>query len=422
MIFNLVYLIFLLISAPYFIISIIRRDKHRIGLLQKFSFVLPTVKTENNIWIHAVSVGEVLLCRPLVAKLKKTNPDFNIVISVTTATGYRMAQKHFTEHNLIFYPFDFTWSVKRILKKINPKIILLAELELWPNFIMTAKKMNIPVAIINGRLTHRSCLGFKRAIKILKPMFDGVDYFWMQTNLYADRLRLLGIDDAKIKKLGSMKYDNLDYTPKNDKIKNITSALNNYPKRIILVAGSTHSPEETYLLNALKPLIKQKKLTLIIAPRHPERYNEVESMIINQKINCIRKTQLDKNQKYIENSIILLDTIGELSQVYGLSDSVYIGGTLIDHGGQNLMEPAALGKAIICGPSIYNFQETYNLLQRAGAIINVKDEQELILECQQNLLNRDLQSIGKLGVEVMRAQAGSTQKHCDAILKILQNA
>lgn len=422
MFFNILYLTFLVLASPFYLVSIIRRDKHRIGLAQKLGLSSPQLKPGKRIWLHAVSVGEVLLCRPLVTKLRAERPELNIIISVTTATGYRMAQRHFAEHEIIFYPFDFSWAVKRMLKVVQPEMILLVELELWPNFIRAAKKRNIPVAVINGRLTERSCRGFQRAKRVLAPMFAGVAHYWMQTDLYAERLRKLGIPESKIMNLGSMKYDCLDFEPKSERIQTLIDGLGSFAKRPVIVAGSTHNPEEQYLLDALGALIRGKKVNLIIVPRHPERYDEVEELIKAAGLTAQRKTALDGGQNYCDGAVVMLDTMGELAQVYGIADAVYIGGTLIEHGGQNLMEPAALGKAIICGPSVYNFQETYDLLKKAGATIDIPDAQGLIDECTTKLLQRDLAEIGRRGIEVMRAQAGSTDKHYKQILKALDEA
>ena len=356
-------IIFLIFSVFYIPFSIYKKGLRSFNIKARMGFIPEGIKSKlrssENIWIHAVSVGEIMLLGPFIESLKKYFPASTVVISTTTNPGYEVAVRNFKDQAVIVYsPLDLSFVISRFLKIIRPKIFIVVETEIWPNLIRVMKSRGIPVVVINGRISDRSFKRYLVARPFLKSTLRRVDLFCMQSEPDARRMGSIGAEPEKIKVTGNMKFD-------------ITIAAGDRPeitkgflglgeKDILIVAGSTHRGEEEILLEAYRALSKDfKNLKLLIAPRHINRAPEIKKLINNMQ------------------GVFLLDTVGRLKYFYSIADIVFIGGSLVPHGGQNPIEPAYFSKPIIFGPNMFNFKAISEILLKNTAAIEVKDERGL---------------------------------------------
>ncbi|KJR41213.1 3-deoxy-D-manno-octulosonic-acid transferase [Candidatus Magnetoovum chiemensis] len=329
--------------------SHLRKDwfKQRLGYYS--SEIRNTFDKSNGpvIWIHAVSVGETICALPLVDKLYSISTK-NIVISTVTDTGQEIAKSRTKgkDIKIIYVPFDTSLAVKQAFKTIKPNVLIIMETELWPALIHEAHLNKIPVILLNGRISNKSFKKYLLIKTFLKPVLDKITFFAMQDDLYAERIIKMGAQEKRVRNIGNLKYDVKPPTEARQWTKSLSSP--------VIVAGSTHDGEEEIILKAYKKLKKDiPRLSLILAPRHPQRFAAVESIIKNTGLNFIKRSQIENNA--VNNDIVLLDTMGELSSVYGIADAAVMGGSFMPKGGHNLLEPAFFAKPIVCGPFMDNF-------------------------------------------------------------------
>jgi len=309
---------------------------------------LPSVKA--SIWVHAVSVGEVNASLPLLNRLKSAYPDRTLILSTITDTGQKVARDKSPEGTVVVYlPFDIGVILKHCFNKVRPGILIIMETELWPNLLRTAAGSNIPVLMINGRISEKSSIGYRKISFFMKRVFSFVDKFGMQSNLDAGRLISIGADKQKVLILGNLKFD----MQLSDKVPDWIGQLNGP----VIVAGSTHKGEEELILSAfLENINRFPGLKLVIAPRRPERFWEVADMIASKGVPFVRRSAIGGGSEVAAGAnVILLDTVGELSAVYGIASLAIIGKSFTGTGGQNPLEPAYWGRPIICGPHMENF-------------------------------------------------------------------
>lgn len=379
-------------------------------------------------WIHGASVGEILTVKALVKSLEKEFNNVNIVVSANTNTGLSVAEKCYRNKNVFYFPLDLSWVVDKVLRTINPVCIILIELEVWPNFLIEAAKKQIPVVLLNARISEKS-LRWYRVMGRISPVFlksitRKENVFCARTDADAARLKKLGISEAQIHVTGNMKYDNMVTSVPEDIQKRLHSLFEISDGDKVLVCGSTHEGEETIILKVFKQLQEKfNKLRLILAPRHIERVSAVIKHVESASLRCVRKTSLDKGntiggQKY--ETVILLDTVGELLPVYSVADCVFVGKSLVPQGGQNMMEPAGMAKPIIVGPYTFNFQEEVNLLSTADAIKIVQNDQSLLRELVYVFEHPDVaREMGKRAQAVVVKQQGATERNVNVLRKIL---
>ncbi len=342
-----------LLMLPLFLL---RREKYASGFRERLGNYPPFKHDGRDvIWLHCVSVGETNAARPLVAGLLENFPDHRLVLSTTTRTGQELAQKIFADTSaaIFYFPFDFKFSVRRALANYKPSLVLLMETEIWPRFIRETKLSGAKVAIVNGRLSQRSFQRYSRVRPFVKNVLSNIDVALMQGEADAKRLMDLGIDVSKVAVTGNLKFEHetSDRESKlTDEFRSRFSISSNKP---LIIAASTHEPEERYVIESLEGELGTS-CRLMIAPRHPERFAAVEKLLRDSSYSFVRRSSPPSATDH-NADIVLLDTIGELRSAYPLSEIVFVGGSLIPHGGQSILEPAAAGKAIVTGPHTTNF-------------------------------------------------------------------
>ena len=380
---NISYLTLLLFLSPFLFYKSWRTGKYRAGWSQKFWGDLPVSPPNKRVlWIHAVSVGEVLLLKPFIKLWLENNPHDHLVLTVTTSTGHKVACQTYPEISISYAPLDFTWSVKQALINVRPNLICLVELELWPNLIRHVHRHKIPIGIINARLSEKSHRGYSYIKPLIRSLLKKLSFVLAQDDPIANRFLDLGTPPDILQITGSMKFDGVNITQNQAKISDLRTLLQLNPTDHILIAGSTHEPEEEILLQTFKHISEKfTHVKLLIAPRHAERFNEVAELIRNSGFNLLRKSQIlasPQTHPTDKPTVILLDTLGELSIAWGLADLAYVGGSMGNkRGGQNMLEPAAYGAAVITGPHTWNFAEIMNQLLSVQGIIQVADQPAL---------------------------------------------
>jgi len=414
------YLLFFALSSPYFFYRMVTTGKYRAGLKQRLGFVPERTSARKCVWIHGVSVGEILGARSLVSAFLSAHPDWEIVLSTTTKAGFEVARKNYPDHFLLYFPLDFSWVCRSVLRKVRPSLVLLMELEIWPNFIRELKNAAVPVMLINGRLSEKSYRLHKRFWKLLQGTYRRIDYFCVQSETYAERLRDLGVPDSKIEVTGSMKYDTVaKEAPISSENLRRTFGLSSEDK--VWVAGSTHRGEEEVLLRAYAEAKREfPELRFILVPRHPERSSEVEKLARSLGQSCIRRSAIRLGAKP-SGEVILVDTLGELAHIYSAADVVFVGGSLVPHGGQNMLEPAAFGKAVFFGPHTDNFRDSVEMLLSKEAAKVVQSPQEVLPTLLRLLSDSNLRSeLGRRAREAILSCRGATVRNLHAIEKILE--
>jgi len=413
--YNMLLIIATVLLFPVILFKLITVPKYRGGMTQKLGRlrkgVLKVIKGSRPIWVHAVSVGEVMAAHPLIRELKKKYPHRKLILSTVTVTGNYTARRRVPEADAVFYfPFDFPCIVRRVIQGINPQIVLVAETELWPNFYRELKRAGIPSAVINGRISPASHRNYRKFNSLFSQVFDNVTLFCMQSEADAERIKDIGADPEKVMVTGNLKFD--QKLPVNMSVPVSIAA-----GKKVITAGSTHRGEEAALLDVFKRLRqKYPDLVLIIAPRHPERFDEVEGLINKAGYDCQRRTKLHGPIK----DVLLLDTIGELRSFYSLCDIAFIGGSLVKVGGHNLLEPAAMKKPVIFSRYMFNFKEISEALLSAGGGIMVKDKTELYVQIDNLLSDKELaRRIGERAFSVIEMNSGAARKTIEAVGRLI---
>jgi len=326
------------------------------------------------IWVHAVSVGEVLAARPLLAKLKARFPALPVLVSTTTVAGQELAFRGLPAADGVFYaPFDTPGAVRRTLEAVNPALLVLMETELWPNLIAQAHGLGTRIAVVNGRISPRSFPRYRRVRRLLAPTLAQVDLFLMQAETHAARAREIGAPVERVRVAGNLKYDGLgDGRPSPE-----TEALLRVNGHPLWVAGSTVDGEEEHVLAAFgRVRANYPAARLVIAPRHPERFDAAAAIVAYSGFGCVRRTALGADG-WRSGDVLVLDTIGELASLYAVADVVFVGGSLVPKGGHNVLEAAVAGKAVVVGPHMENFREIANDFLAEEALVQVASPADL---------------------------------------------
>lgn len=404
-IYDLTFILFSLFYLPVFLF----KGKAHKGFCQRFGFsknFKAILKSRNNIWIHAVSVGEVQAASSLLDFLREIFPLGRLVISTVTPAGNKLARNYaLADELVIYFPLDLSFVVKKFVKYIKPIIFITTETEIWPNLFLALEKKNIPVILVNGRISERSFSGYKLIRPLLKSILRNVKLFCMQSPIDAERITNLGASKERVVVTGNMKFD-----VKFSGAKYQLTDLGLKNSDLLLIAGSTHKGEEEIIVNVYKNLLAEfPNLKLLLAPRHIERCAGIETKLKNNGIRYIRFSQAFKNVKDFE--AILLDTIGNLNSLYALADVVFMGGSLIKKGGHNIIEPARLGKAVVFGQFMFNFRDIAQMFLERGAAVSINSKEELEGSLRKLLLDKNLRGkIGEAAKKIVEENSAAAEK------------
>jgi 3-deoxy-D-manno-octulosonic-acid transferase len=362
-------------------------------------------------WIHAVSVGEAVAARGLLRMLRARHPDWALRVSTTTATGREVAEKEVGAERVFYFPIDFSSAVRRSFDRVRPDLLLLMELEVWPNVVEEAARRGVPVVVVNGRITERSFRRYRRVRPLLRESFRRVRLWCVQTEAYAERFRALGVPEERIRITGSLKYDAVPTHPSAAGRSRYRALLGLEETAPLLVAGSTHPGEEAAVLEAFDRLRRGAgpAAKLLLAPRHPERLREVQHLAARHGPVAYRSELGGRAAPGA--AIVLLDTMGELGSLYAAADLVFVGGTLIRHGGQNMLEPVGLARPTVVGPSTHNFADAMAVLREAGGIREIATAAELGPALEAMLTTPvDAALMARRGREALVARQGATRR------------
>jgi 3-deoxy-D-manno-octulosonic-acid transferase len=413
-----IYILLALLSAPIWIIRLARTGKYRTDWRQRFGLGppvgIPAGRSRPRIVLHAVSVGEVNAARQLVTELVDSPDQPVVIIATTTDTGYARASELFAaRHHVVRYPFDISFAVGRFLDRTRPDVVVLMELEVWPNFVAACRRRAIPVVVINGRLSERSFRRYRLVMPLVKPMFRSLHIAAVQTEQYAARFRALGMPHERVVVTDTMKWDTAEIPDAVDGAEELAQRMGIDRTRRLIVAGSTAPGEHELLARVVPP-----EAQLLCAPRKPEWFDEAA----NALGECVRWSQCNGEGHECRRSRagrFLLDTIGELRRAYALADLVVVGRTFVPLGGSDMIEPVALGKATIVGPHVENFQFAANVLLAGEGLVQV-DARELEPTIKA-LLDDDAhrEMLGSNGRSVIQQHQGATQRHAGIIRDVL---
>jgi 3-deoxy-D-manno-octulosonic-acid transferase len=408
-------------SLPYWLFQMARHGKYRKGLAERLGRVpsrlqLPE-KKEPAIWVHAVSVGEVLAVAGLVEEMGRRFPRHRIFISTTTDTGQALARQRFGEANVFYFPMDFAFAIRPYLRALRPQLVVVAETEFWPNFMRLAHASGARIAVVNARISDRSWPRYRRFRGLLRRLLANVDLFLAQTPDDAARLRDIGASADRVHVSGNLKFDIAAPAPPPivETLRKSIAANEGGP---VLVCGSTVDGEEAPLLKAFENLLVQHpRAVVILAPRRPERFPAVAALLEHMSIQFFKRSEW--NGEALTGGVFLLDTIGELAALYALADVAFVGGSLVPHGGHNIIEPAQHGVATVVGNHTENFRDIVSLFQSRDAV-RIVGPAELPLVLLELLANEaERKALGRRAAETMRTQIGATARTAGELQKLL---
>lgn len=411
--YNLILLLSLLLLSPIILFKLIFDKRYRTGLLERLGFIPDSIsdpfKGQRPIWFHAASVGEVIASQKLLEGIRERFPDRKLLVSTFTPTGNKAAKEKLKAEGVIFLPLDLPWIVRKVLKKINPSVIILMETELWPNLIKSAGDMGIPVALVNGRISDKSYGKYWFISPLLKRVFDNINAFLMQSDSDAERIITLGAEPSRVSVTGNIKFD---VTVSDADI----PFMDNW-EGPVFIAGSTHKGEDAPVIDIYKELHdKYPDLKLILAPRHPERTGEVEEILAEKGLRYVKRSQV---KEMIEGPVLLLDTLGELASFYKYGNIVFMGGSIVPVGGHNLLEPALYGRPVLFGPHTENFRDAARILTESDGGVEVKDAGELMIWTDRLLSDKRLcNSMGDKARQAVLKNRGATGMTLEALSKV----
>jgi 3-deoxy-D-manno-octulosonic-acid transferase len=417
-------IIYLIIAVIYFPLFLWRRKFHS-GFAERLGFITGDSGLKEPVWIHAVSVGEVMSIRTLLEELKKIYPHKRFVISTVTPTGNKIARNIAAASDRVTYlPLDLSFIVRPVIDKIKPSVFILAETELWPNLITCLYQKRIPIIVVNARISDASFKGYLIIRVLLKNILNKIQVFCVQTLRDAERLLRLGLQKNKIQVTGNMKFD-VEVFPVLKDGADLKLKLGISLEDKFFVAGSTHAREEELVLSTYKKLLGDfKHLKLLIAPRHPQRAAEVERLIRSKGWDAIRTSKIaDRPHKNGDKkAVLVLDTVGELLSIYSIADIVFVGGSFVKKGGHNILEPAMLGKPVLFGPHMFNFRDIVAMFLERQAALMVKDEEELYLKIKDLLDNpHKIESLSQKAKALLEANHGASRKNAAIIKDLCRN-
>jgi 3-deoxy-D-manno-octulosonic-acid transferase len=410
----------MLVSLPYWLFQMVRHGKYRKGLAERLGRVPARLQLQGAhkpvIWVHAVSVGEVLAVAGLVEELRRGS-QHRIFVSTTTDTGQELARSRFGEANVFYFPMDFAFAIRPYLRALRPQMVVIAETEFWPNFLRLAHASGARVAVVNARISDRSWPRYRRFRRLMRKLLANVDLFLAQTAEDATRLQDIGASPERVRVSGNLKFDIPAPVPPAI-VESVRASLAGGGAAPVLVCGSTVDGEESLLLKAFENILVQHPRTvMVLAPRHPERFPTVVTLLEQMSVRFCRRSVW--NGESLAGGVFLLDTIGELAALYALADIAFVGGSLVPRGGHNIIEPAQHGVAIVVGNHTENFRDIVSLFQRRDSV-RIVGPAELPLVFLDLLANdAERRALGQRAAETMRSQIGATARTAGELQELL---
>ena len=423
---NTIYAGLLVLLSPMIAWRMVRHGRYRHGLAEKLLGQLPKKQDDRPVvWFHAVSVGEVLQLQNIVEGFRNSTKNrYQILLTTSTDSGYDVAIERYSDCTVSWFPLDFSWAVSRALKRVQPEMVVLAELEFWPGFLSACRRLKVKTAVINARMSDHSYRGYGRLQWLVQPLLQHFSVVAVQTDEYAERLIDLGTSPKRTTVTGSIKFDGVATDRFNPGTAALRNLFNIHQDDIVLIAGSTQGPEEQMAIDAWAELRSEwPNLRLIVVPRHRERFDSVASLLQSQQVDCIRRSEMEPgDSNFSRDSVVLLDTIGELSACWGLADVAFVGGSFGARQGQNMLEPAAYGAAVLVGPNTANFRDIVKCLVVEKAVIQLKTTDQFAAELRQ-LLSNDTQrtAMGWRASEFVQRQSGAVARTIELLTKVTES-
>jgi len=413
--------IFLVLTLPYWLLQMLRHGKYRAGLRQRLGAVPPhllKLGDGHTIWVHAVSVGEVIAASAVVQALRTEFPSYRVLVSTTTSTGQKLAAKKFGPENVFYFPLDFASAMRPYFEALRPRLCVIAETEFWPNFLRLAKQSGARVAVINCRISDRSLPGYRRLRFWLPKVLANVDLFLAQTEEDRRRLVAIGAPPARARVAGNLKFD-VAAPPMPSVATSLRAGFNEWGGGPILVCGSTLDEEEGLLLSAFRNILAtHPKAVMILAPRHPERFDEVTALVDQLGFRVWRRSLWSGEP--LTGGVLVLDSIGELAALYSLATIAFVGGSLVPRGGHNILEPAMYGVPIVTGNHYENFRDIVNFFLSVNAV-RVVGMAELALVFMELIANgEECAKLGRNALAALDSQRGATVQTVRALKKLME--
>jgi 3-deoxy-D-manno-octulosonic-acid transferase len=413
-----------LAALPYFALRALRTTKYRAGLRQRFGHlpqeVVSALRGARPLWLHAVSVGEVIAAVPLVDALRRQFPQLPILVSTVTETGQATAREKMAADACLYFPLDYPWVVRPVIACLQPRLFLMVETEIWPNFLGELARQEIPAMLVNGRISPHSFRGYRRLRPFMRQVLRSIALFSMQTKLDAERIIAIGAEPTRVQVPGNIKYD-LALTPLSHAEEQELRADLGIGEAPVFMAGSTHHGEEAIAIQAyLRARTRVPTVRLLLAPRHLDRLDEIEALLRRHRLTGQRRSQGRLPAQQAEAPVLLLDTIGELAKLYAVATVAFVGGSFVPIGGHNVLEPAAHRKAILFGPHMHNFHQIAAALLKAGGALQVQIP-ETLGEHVSTLLQQPerRQALGEAAHQVLRDNQGAIARTVGLIQQML---
>jgi 3-deoxy-D-manno-octulosonic-acid transferase len=417
----------LTLTLPWWLLQMLRLGKYRAGLRERLGMVPARIRLGKTdpaaalpvAWIHAVSVGEVLAIAPLVDALRQQQ--YRVVVSTTTHTGQRLARGKFGDENVFYYPLDLALCIRPYLRALRPALVILAETEFWPNFLRLAAESGARLAVVNARISDRSLPRYLRFRGLFQKVLQPVELFLAQSEGDAERLRAIGAVPERVEVSGNLKFDvappveSVAVTELGEQLRSSGAP--------ILVAGSTVEDEEEYVLRAFQMvLMEHPAASLVLAPRHKERFDEVARLLSARRIRYVRRSRPDVAAQDLRGAVVLLDTLGELAAIYRYSNIAFVGGSLVPRGGHNILEPAFFARAILTGPHTENFRDILACFESRQAVVRCTTQNLGITFLLLLRENSEREALGQRAQQVLVAERGATARSVARILELARRA
>ncbi len=417
------YILVGVVLLPLWLYRLPRAYRYRAGLLERLGASPKLPPGRPRLWVHCASVGEAGIPRRLIDRIRSRYPRWQVVFSTSTDTGARRLRELYPDDVVFYMPLDVSWCVWRALERVQPRLVMLVELEVWPNFMLACRKRGLPVAIVNGRISASSRRWVPRVQRHLRRMWDAVAVCCARSRDDAEGFVYVGMPPEKVVVCGSLKYDLLGGRPDDARVRRLAGLFGIDEDAPVLVAGSTHRGEDPVLITVYRDLrLRHRRLRLIIVPRHVERGADVAAAVAARNMPVVRKTELDAGRPAPPDAVIVVDTIGDLLDCYALASVAFVGRSLRPPGGgQNMMEPAALGKPVLVGRHTGNFRPDMQMLKARGAALVVRDRRELSAAVDRLLTDpAEAARMGSAARQVILESQGATERTLGRLVPLLE--